>query len=428
MATAPLFLLSDGSGKTAQTITFTTNQDMVALAGIIDGKTVDVQVSINGSTFVSDPTLVYLDYLTFVVPNPNSYPNGLALTPGANSIQVRAIDMSGGISAPAVASIMQIPNVTSAIGYIPTGIEVQRNQDYVALRVAAPSVVDPTSIAYDANAPVWQGFNIYAGSMAAGAAGYYRVNNTVLQAQTTWEQEATEVYTDSTTWANTPYNVRIRVTVEDQFGQEIAERLNTVHDIKQYAGQIQFSSSVNSILQTQYVEFDHYRNGMLSQNTVNSDQFADVSDSSPLYYVVTAIYWDPTNQVQFETPYSQEVLGTPLVLDTTVKNMPQRTQRDVTIDFISAIQRADANVACIPGSTTRDVSCDPFASEAERIWFIVNFVHACGSFLTLLQLDDANGDGISDDVASSAYKQALKAAMGFTSDSSVQALFQNLPV
>ena len=430
MAIAPQFSLNDGSGKTSQTITFTTNQTTIALSGVIDVKTVDVQVSINGAAFVSDPTLVLLGDMTFTVPNPSSYPNGLVLTPGVNSIQVRAIDLAGGVSAPAVASITQIPNVVSAIGYIPTGIQVQRNRDYVAILIAAPQAESATSVAYSTPEPVWQGFNVYAGAMAAGAAGYYRVNNTVLQAQTTYEQETTSIYADSTTWTNTPYNVRVRVTVEDVFGRELAERLNVLHDITQYNGQIQFESNVNSILQTQYVEFDHYRDGTLSQNIINSDQFTDVSDSSPLYYVITAVYWDPTNHVQFETPYSQEVLGTPLVLDTTVKQLPQRVQHDIVTDFIAAIQRVDTTVACIPGSTTRDVSCDPFASEAERIWFIVNFVHSCGSFLTLLQIDDANNDGISDPVASSAYKQALKAAMGFVNDTDVQALidtqFDNL--
>ena len=428
MATAPKFQLRDGSG-TAQYTSFTTNQARVSLSGVVDAKTIDVQVSINGAAFVSDPTLVLLDYLTFVVPNPLSYPDGLTLEPGVNTIQVRAIDMSGGVSSPAVATITQVAAFSNAIAYIPTGIQVRRHRNFIDILIAVPAPPPVSSIAYDTPDPVFQGFNVYASATPAGATGYYRVNDKLLQASTVWSEANSLYYDNNTVWDQTSaYNVRVRVTEEDRFGNELSERLNALHNVIQYDGQLEFVGALNMIYRTQYIVFAHDRSG--GPNTINVDQFADISSSDPLYYVTTAVYWDPSAQSQFETPYSQEVLGTPLIFDTTIKDMPQRTQREITVDFIAAIQRTNAEIACIPGSTTRDVSCDPFASESERLWFIANFVHRCGSFLTLLQLDDANGDGISDNPASSAYKQALKAAMGFTTDSDVQALidtqFDNL--
>jgi hypothetical protein len=137
---------------------------------------------------------------------------------------------------------------------------------------------------------------------------------------------------------------------------------------------------------------------------------------------VTGVYIDTATGEEFETPYSQEVLGAPLIVDTRLRDLPGRTQLQITTDYVAAVQRVDAELALIPGSTTRDVSIDPFASEAERLWFIVDFVHRSQSFLTLLQIDDANGDGVTDTVAASAYKQALKAAVGFTTNDAVQTL------
>ncbi len=56
---------------------------------------------------------------------------------------------------------------------------------------------------------------------------------------------------------------------------------------------------------------------------------------------------------------------------------------------------------------------------------MLDFVHRSGSFLTLLQIDDANGDGESDPVVSSSYKQALKASAGFQTDGAVQSLIDS---
>jgi len=177
---------------------------------------------------------------------------------------------------------------------------------------------------------------------------------------------------------------------------------------------------LQQVIKTEYITFDHNRAGGLG--IINSDQWSDVADSDPLYYVVTGLYYDNTLGAEYESPYSQEILGKPLVIDTAIRDLPGRTQLQIVVNFVDAIQRVNEEITLIPGSTTRDVSCDPFASEAERIWFVLDFVHRSQSFLTLLQIDDANGDGVSDPVVSSAYKSALKAALGFSTDAATQQL------
>jgi hypothetical protein len=170
----------------------------------------------------------------------------------------------------------------------------------------------------------------------------------------------------------------------------------------------------------EYVSFRHFRQG--GTNIINSDQFVNVADTDPLYYVVTGLYYDPSTNQVVETAYSQEILGTPLIIDTAIRDLPTRNQREIVLSYVQQVQIVNSSISLVPGSTTRDVSIDPFASEVERIWFIVDFVHRSQSFLTLLQIDDADGNGISDSVAGSTYKQALRSALGFQDDNSVQAL------
>jgi hypothetical protein len=268
--------------------------------------------------------------------------------------------------------------------------------------------------------PEFRGYNVYASASAAGATGYFRVNESLVTSPTTLEETSQSISEDSSRWTSTQSIVHVRVTEEDEFGKELYSRLDTRHETSTYLGDLKYTAALTSFDQTVYVQFRHPRAG--GAGIINTDQFSDIPDTEPLYYVVTAVYWDPATQLEFETPYSMEVLGAPLILDTAIKDLPNRQQRQIVTDYIAAIQRVNNEISLIPGSTSRDVSIDPFASEAERLWFIVDFVHRCGSFLTLLQIDDANGDGISDDVASSAYKQAIKAALGLTTDVSVQSL------
>lgn len=422
MATAPKFNQRDGSG-TSQQIAFVTNREHIELTGTIDVTTVDLQVSLNGGPFVSDSDLVYLDGTDFRIPNPTANPDGLLLELGVNVIEVRGIDIVGGVSAAATAQITYVTQVDSVAQYVPTGLKVHRRRDSVDILVALPQTLPSETPDPENPSPVFQGYNIYAASSPGGAdAGYFRVNESLLQTPTTHEEQTSTIREYSTTWEFRNQVVRTRLTEEDVFGVQSDVRLDVRQNIVPFSftGSLRFQGTLEFYQLIEYVVFNHDRAG--GANIINTDQFVEVSDTSPLYYVVTAVYWDPIQQMEFETPYSQEVLGTPLVIDTALRDLPGRTQVQIVTDYVTAIQRVDTEISLVPGSTTRDVDIDPFASEAERLWFIVDFVHRCQSFLTLLQIDDANNDGESDDVASSAYKQALKAALGFTSDEAVQRL------
>lgn len=419
MATAPQIKVRDGSGFT-QDLVYTTNQESTILQGQVDVSTVDLQVSVNGAAFASDPSLVKFDSQSFTIPNPDVISTGLSLDPGLNTILIRAIDILGSVSAASSASITRVDDTSEENTLIPTGIRLHRRLDAVDILAAKPlPVLNSNGVPLPTN---FVGFNIYASTTAGGSSGYFRVNEEVItEASTEFEEDSTLLQSESTVWASANRKfARVRVTEEDEFGAELGVRLDTLYDISLYTKDLRFKSTLEERTLIDFLTFRHIRAG--GSGIINSDQFTNVVDTDPLYYVVTGVYFNPITNQETETPYSQEVLGSPLVIDTSIRDMPPRKQKDVRIDYINSVQRVNTEMSLIPGSTTRDVSIDPFASEAERLYFILDFVHRSGSFLTLLQIDDANGDGVSDPVASSSYKQAIKAAIGFTTDTAVQSL------
>lgn len=420
MATAPQINLRDGSG-TAQQVVFTTNLEFVVIDGTVDQNTVAMQVSVNEGPFSSDPTLVELDGPGFTFPNPASYPDGYPLELGVNLIRFRAIDIVGSVSAISSVSITRVAALSTGETLIPTGFRLRRRRNAVDLLIAKSPVVAASSLSDDPTGFEFRGVNYYASTSPAGTTGYFKINDKpVTEQSTVYDETLLDVDASQAIFPIEGTNLRVRVTQEDVFGNELDLVLDRRTPIANLADEFKFSQTLQSRVLTQFYTFRHNRLGGLG--IINSDQFVDVANTEPLYYVATAVYFDSTTNEEFETPYSQEILGLPLVIDTAIRDLPGRTQLQVVLSYVDAVRRVNEEITLIPGSTTRDVSIDPFASEAERIWFVVDFVHRSQSFLTLLQIDDANADGVSDPVAGTAYKQALKAALGFQSDVAVQNL------
>jgi hypothetical protein len=404
---------------------FSTNREAIFIEGLADTSAVDIQVSINGAPFVSDPTLVKFELPAFTVPNPDSYPDGLVLEPGANSVLIRTIDIVGGVSSTSTVTISKLRQSEVPRVDIPSGVRVRRRRNAVDILAAIPQVLEEGQFGA-VETTIFRGFNFYASTSAGGTSGYYLINDSVVtDASGVYEEDTSSIGEDTTTWSKsgTTDFVRLRVVEEDVFGNEIGTRLDSKYRVTDYSGDLRYTSTLEERRLTNFASFRHFRSG--GTGILNSDQFSSVPDTDPLYYVVTSVYFDSVSGQEIESPFSQEVLASPLVIDTSVRDLPLRTQQEVVLTYITAIQRINQSISLIPGSTTRDVSIDPFSSEAERLYFLLDFVHRCQSFLTLLQIDDANGDSISDAVESSSYKTALKAALGQSNNASVQSLLDS---
>lgn len=418
MATAPQILLRDGSGYTTNLV-FTTNLESIVIQGTVDSSTSDIQVSINGAAFVSDSTLVDFNLPSFTVPNLNSYPDGLSLSPGVNTILIRTIDIVGGVSVSSTVSVTLISQSDVLQVETPSGIRVRRLRGSTTILAALP--VQRFSTAGVPLPTNFVGYNFYASISSGGTTGYYKINATTVSAKSTiFDENATLFATDQTIFDAGDQFLEVKVVSKDEFGNTISTKLDQTYDTSVYNSKIRFTSSFEDYSLTEFIGFNHVRSG--TTDSINNDQWAGVADTDPLYYVVTGIYYDPLTSEEIESAFSQEVLGSPLIIDTSIRSLPGRTQFQVVTDYIDAVQRVNTEIGLIPGSTTRDVSIDPFSSEAERLYFLVDFVNRTQSFLTLLQIDDTNGDGVSDPVNGSSYKTALKAALGYTTNDAVQSL------
>jgi hypothetical protein len=389
------------------------------IQGKVDSSTSDIQVSINGAAFVSDSTLVDFSLPNFTVPNLNSYPDGLALSPGVNTILIRTIDIVGGVSVQSTVAATLVSQSDVFQVDTPSGIRIRRLRGSVRILAALP--VQRFSTAGVALPTNFVGFNFYASTAAGGTTGYYKINATTISAKSTiYEDNATQFAADQTIFEAGDQFLAVQVVSKDEFGNVTSTKLDMTYDTAVYSNKIRFNSTFEDYSLTEFIGFEHVRSGTV--DSINNDQWAGVSDTDSLYYVVTGVYFDPLSGSEVESAFSQEVLGSPLIIDTSIRALPGRTQFQIVTDYVDTIQRVNAEVGLLPGSTTRDVSIDPFSSEAERLYFLVDFVNRTQSFLTLLQIDDSNGDGVSDPVDGSSYKTALKAALGYTTNDAVQSL------
>jgi uncharacterized phage protein gp47/JayE len=133
------------------------------------------------------------------------------------------------------------------------------------------------------------------------------------------------------------------------------------------------------------------------------------------YYVVTAV-----NDLGEESPYSIEVESKPLIVTTEIVLEPLRTQNDISLDYIATLLQRTPELDVKPGAVTRQLHIDPNSREISFVYVRRDFVARSQSFLTLDQLDDFDGDRISDPVSSSSYKSLMKEAYFFDTDEEVQ--------
>jgi len=375
-----------------------------ALTGILSGNVVDVQVNVNGQGFVSDPSLVEFDQNEFSVPNQNVYPEGLTLDFGVNTIEIRSIGVTGAVSTAARATIRILrPGELDLISSAPSGLRVRRRRDSVEL------------VWVDTDIPNVRGYHIYASSEPGGGQeGYVRINRDLITEASFEEENLTEITEDSTFYNNNFGQLRLFLTEEDFNGGTIQTVQDSFIDTSLSGPEIKVTTKVESVVTDTYFSFIHNRSGTEQDGFINNEVFADIPDDEPLYYVMTTVVYNQTTNQEIESAYSSELVGYPLEIDTQLRDVPRRTRFDVTEDYIDRVINYDNEISVMPGSVVKDVFIDPFATEAERLYFIADFVRRSQSFATLLVVDELDS-----------YKQALASAMGFTNVANVQQIIDD---
>jgi hypothetical protein len=419
MATDPQVLGPDNVLRSQ--VNFSTSVESRFITGTVPTDAVDVLVSINGSGFSSDPDLIQWGDGQWTVPNPASEPNGLLLLPGNNTISVRAIRPSGSVTADATAAIRLVSDANvGVVAAVPTNISLEQLDRSVL--ISAESSSDEG----------FQGMNYYASVNAGGGvSGYTRINiETVTSGTVVQETEefgsldvnaAVVVDAEGDPVAD-PLFVRIQGQQEDENETLIQQDFDETFEVPETARNLRYQMVLNSVRDVTLYQFDHNRLATSTSTpaTVQVGEFASISDETPLYYVVTAVYFDPVQNLEYESSFSEEVQGNPTTVTTALGSFPSVSRGEVVEQFITSVFRSNPQVKVETGSVLRDTVIDPFANESERIRFILDFFHRARTPVLLLQVDDPNSTGVSIPVSQSPYKQGLQAAFYLDSAAAVQ--------
>lgn len=424
MSNTPKILGPDGLLK--EKSVFSSSVRNRFFTGTIPEDSADVQVSINGASFSSDGNLILWGDGTWVVPNPNSEPQGLILFSGLNTVEVRAVLSSGSITPSARGEILQVsPEDVRLVALSPTNISVEQKVSSVVISGESSS------------RELFRGMNFWASlSAGGGSQGYTRINVDLVSEGTQTEEESIfqEVLVDSQIPLDgngnpvvDPLFVRIKQDQEDSSEVVLQTDLNQTWEVPETARKIRFQGTLSSVRVYSQYSFDHHRDfGPTSIiPTVGVGAFASLPLSSPLYYVLTAVYYDPTQNLEFESAYSEEVVAHPTQINTALVSIPSPNRQAIVQSFISSVFRSNPQIKVEAGSVLRDVVIDPFSSEAERLRFVLDFFQRARTPALLLQIDDPNFTGTSVPVSSSPYKQALQASLYLDSAASVQNLIDS---
>lgn len=423
MATNPMFAGPDGTFR--QDFVLSTTSAYRFFTGSVPADTADLQVSIRGASYTSDPDLIAFEGTSFTLPNPSAYPDGLQLFPGSNDIRVRAVLSNGTVTEEGVvqASLIQESDVGGAIE-APSGLFLERLDSTIRITVDGLE-----------NSDTVVGYHVYASPQPGGGdIGYFRINPTLIISGEAVEvtDNLADLSVDSDiildnagNHVDDPLFLRVKGTQEGRAGTVYGTAYNEVLEVPETTSRLRVATTVQSVRQVTRYSFEHNRQGSLETTpaTLPHSALATTPEEDPLYYVVTAVH--VIDGVEVESHFSPEVLGSPLRITTQVGGLPQVSRQALVQDMVTSIYRSNPAVRVDPGSALRDTVIDPFSTEADRVRFILDFMHNATSFATLLLIDDPTLSGTSIPVSQSSYKQALKQAFFLASDSAVQTIIDN---
>ena len=421
----PLVTITGPDGVARETLAFSTTFARRFIQGTLPDDAIDFQVSVNGSGYSSDPALALWGDGIFTVPNPAYEPDGLILLSGANTISVRAINPAGVATPPATATIRLVSDADVVIATAPTNVRVTQ-KDAVVVIEAEPSA-----------ALGFRGMNFYASTESGGgASGYTKINLNMITQGAGQQETATfgEINLDTNVAVDgndvplsDPQYFRVLARQEDENRDLLQADLDTRFVIPETVRHIRMSATINSVRTFTIYSFEHGRaNGPTSDPpTIRVGSFSSLPAEAPLYYVVLAVYYNATANLEYESALSQEVVARPLSITTAIGSFPLATRQSIVESFVTSIYRSNPQIKVEPGSVLRDTVIDPFSSEAERLRFLMDFLYRTRTPTLLLQVDDPQGTGTSIPVSQSAYKQAIKAAFYLTTDGAVQNLIDS---
>ena len=364
-------------------VVFTTSLDSRFFSGTAPADAVEIQVSINGSEFSADPGLSDWGDGKWSVPNSEYSPAGLELLIGENVVEVRALLPSGTLTPTCRATVtLKTALDLGVVAIVPTNIAVVQSDNFVTIQ-SEPGIAEGQNSFSTVIPPGFRGVNVYASQFAGGGAtGYQRINtltveNGVSQTETS-PFASLDVDVDAASSADgthlaDPMFFRLvgsqennqQVTLQTDFSQKF--------EIPESVAKMKFATSISTVREITLYSFVHFRDGGPAQNTVRIGEWAAIPATSPLYYVVTGVYYDEATNMEYESSYSEEVVGRPLQVTTALSSIPSVSRQSIVQSYVEAVFRSNPQIRVEPGSVLRDTVIDPFSNESERLRFIFDF-------------------------------------------------------
>jgi len=423
MANTPQFYGPDGVLRSEYI--FSTDISTRFFRGTTDPDTVDIQVSIRGGGFTSDPDSIIFEGTEFTIPNPSAFPAGLELYPGDNIIEVRAVLSNGETTAVGTVNARLALDRDVKAGILaPSGVSIEKRDHTV--QIMCEGLVDSNVV----------GYHFYASTdPGGGTAGYFRINPEMVVSSNTTEEtdELGDLTVDATVATNAdgepaadPLYLNVIGQQVDRIGTVFQTDYNQAFPIPEVVTHLKTTVTVESVRRVQMFSFTHDRRSTTTSSdnpAIPNSAFLALPDQDPLYYVVTAVYLIGGDE--YESVFSPELAAAPLIITPTLALLPPVTHQQVVRDTALALFRSQPELDIKPGAPLRDTFIDPFATEAERIRFVLGFVQAAQSFSSLLAIDDPGNSGTSLPVNQSPYKVALKQAFFLQSDADTQLVIDN---
>ena len=255
----------------------------------------------------------------------------------------------------------------------PTGVSSLRYQNKIEITNAQNP--EPNTL----------GYNYYVSTQSGGINGSYVKINKDYVIQYTFYKDNTRVLNTVT---DTTGNIRVTVTTEE------------------ITREYYYSVFFDQARYTEMVEAD-----LLSAVSFN--------ESTPFFFVVTAVIYDPVLGQITESANSIELQSSPLIITTGIRTLPARNQNSIILTMSRDLLLSNTGTDTKPGTVVRDMM-DPISEEMARVYVIQNFLATSFSISALLDFDDADGDGVSDSVEDSIPKKSLQLALMLTDPDDVQ--------
>lgn len=161
------------------------------------------------------------------------------------------------------------------------------------------------------------------------------------------------------------------------------------------------------ITTTQTTEPVNYSSVDIPFATINNQEF---------FALVSTVIQDPNTQVVFESQQNGPITCgyVNLRLVQPADFLALQRPPDIAGRLIQQMTKIYPNLDLTPRSEARDIMIDPFAIELSNMSVREWFSRCATSISAISQIDDANGDGISDPFNTSPFKQQIARAYGLS--------------